>query len=137
MTTAIQSQSRLTRYLTLAALALSAMTTIGCSTPPVTGAAAREEANSAYDNCVYSLTPYGRAADCNTTTTYTTTTYSVPTYQQYGDYRQQQQPYYGYVNGKTELTEQELREEYINSLDEESLKDLTKQWNDLAAQASI
>ena len=121
----------MTRFFNLFALTVSALVSVGCSTPPVTGAAAREEASSAYESCYYVMTAYGRQEECRTvtpyaTSTYTPTTYQAPTYDQYGQYRR------NLDSGKPVANEEELRREYLETLDEDALKEVTAKWNELA-----
>lgn len=119
MTSALQ-QSKFGRFITLAALALSAMATVGCSVPPVNGTSSRKQANSSYDDCVVVLSTYGREGECSNTAPRTTTT----TYTQYSKT-------YAY---SPNVPESEIREAYLASLDDASVSDLKEQWSEMASE---
>lgn len=122
-------QTQVGRYFMLAALALSAMATVGCSVPPVNGKTARNEASSAYNDCVAILSTYGREAECSSASPRTTTT----TYTQYS------KSYATYTNltGEVEApSEEEAREAYLASLDDASLAEVTLEWKQMAEQAN-
>lgn len=123
-------ETKLGRLITLVILSASALLTVGCSTPAVNGT--RIEAKSAYQVCFEQLAIYGREYECNQSA-YTMNSYSVPSYTQYN-----QQYRYTYVNGKIqEREESEIMADYLETLDDESVKELTLQWKNLAEQATL
>lgn len=122
-------ETKLGRVVTLFVLSASALLTVGCSTPPVNGA--RVEAKSAYQVCFEQLAIYGREQECHQPAY--TNSYQTPSYTQYN-----QQYRYSYVNGKlTEREDSEIMADYLDTLDDESVKELTTQWKSLADQANL